>query len=76
MKDVHITANSWIPIGVAATAIGFITASALWAAQIEAKAQKALDYQEKYESVVEQKLSGLDKRLERIEDKIDAMKGK
>lgn len=64
MKEVHITANSWIPIGAASACIGFIVASVLWAAQIEAKAEKALDYQAKYETAVE-------RRLERIEQKLD-----
>jgi len=64
MKELQITTNTWLPIGLVATLLGFVAASAMWAATIEAKADKALDYQIKYESVIE-------KRLDRIENKID-----
>jgi predicted outer membrane lipoprotein len=64
MKDVHITTNSWVPVGLAVSVCAFVVASAMWAATIEAKADKALEYQIKYESLIE-------RRLDRIEKKID-----
>jgi hypothetical protein len=64
MKDVHITTNSWIPLGAAVSVLTFIVAAALWAKQIENKADNALLYQHKYESRI-------DEHLRRIEDKLD-----
>jgi hypothetical protein len=68
MSELQITTNTWLPIGLVATMISFIVAAVMWAATIEAKAEKALDYQVKYESVIE-------KRLDRIENKIDKALG-
>jgi hypothetical protein len=68
MNDIKIQPTTLIPLGWvlggATTALGFIVASVLWASQIEAKADKALGYQEKFES-------GVERRLERIETKLD-----
>jgi hypothetical protein len=71
MKDVHITANSWVPIGAVSATIGFIIASVLWAAQIEAKAESAMkDSASIKESLTKYEVQ-IDKRLERIEAKLD-----
>jgi len=64
MKDVHITTNAWVPLGGVASLITFIVAAAMWAKQIENKADNALEYQHKYESRI-------DAQLRRIEEKLD-----
>lgn len=71
MKDVHITANSWVPIGAVSATIGFIVASVLWAAQIEAKAEGALKESESIKAAISKYEYQIDKRLERIEAKLD-----
>lgn len=64
MKDVHITTSAWLPLGAVASIITFVVAAAMWAKQIENKADNALTYQNKYESRI-------DEQLRRIEEKLD-----
>lgn len=64
MKEVQITASSWVPLGAVATTVVFIVAAAMWASQIENKADNALMFQAKHEGAIE-------KRLKRIEEKLD-----
>lgn len=71
MKEVHITANSLIPIGAASACLGFIAAAAMWAANIEAKAEKAI-YQNDTIKESQLKFEGqIQDRLQRIESKLD-----
>lgn len=61
-----ISETSLVPLGLVISALSFIVASVMWAANIEAKAESALSHQARYELQV-------DRRLERIEAKLDKL---
>lgn len=69
MSDVHLTANTWVPVSVISIIVSFIVAAALWASQIEAKADKAIYVQDKYESFIERRLMRIEEKLDKILEK-------